>query len=1115
MGPSNLQDNPQNPYRSFVVRASAGSGKTWQLSRRFLQLVAAGAHPGSILTVTFTRKAAAEMRERILDSAAQLLMDDALRESFEKDLFAFHKDMDRAEPGRKLPPPRGAEAAARLILANTQSLRIATIDSIFLEWIRKFPFEASAGGSLRIPTGFDLLSQRGEERLLSKAWSSLMKEAQKQGLLQEWGAHLCEDFHLLDVHNRIKELSRHESFLWLVEKQANSVYLQHPLPEVLQSNFLATVQGALQEIAWQLPPDRMSQALAAIASHDLTQLQELRILKGDGTVHGGTFRGKKKEMLAHAIETVDRAALEFLAEQKKNLLNARGSLLFQIYQLFDAERRRGKEQTRSLAFTDLIKGGYHLFSEAEAAGIRFLLHRSIHHLLLDEFQDTSILQWTVFRAMATEMLAGKGLEAKDHLPPSVFIVGDAKQSIYGFREAEALILDEAAHHLSQRSAGAINLSVSYRTSPLLLDLVNRVFCDRMRDFPEHRTAVDPKSGNVVVPGPASVTVVPLFTKSESCEEPVQAEAQFLAEQLAEWIHGPRPKMIFDKKLKGLRSLEARDCAVLYRASTQARVYAEALRSAGFAVRMEEGQSFFERLEIRDLVALCRYMANPSDTLSLIELLKSPLLAIPDTLLLEGLHRIPSHKDESRVERHQMLLEWLMERGQTMAGRLLEAQARRQIQRPALFLQDWMQAIEFPQRYAAAFGEEEGALAQANGARFAELLFEMESAGIYDWYPLLDRLDQLAAEKAIGLAEVSSDAVQLMTIHKSKGLEFPLVMLVGTGEEWDRTDPYWAKVKDHSCGTGVFYVGRKTDQPTDDTHMDGIHHQLLQESTAENLRLLYVALTRAQYCLVVSGHQRRAQKPDDHSFHSLIHRAAEALGAAVKSRCHHEVLELMYEGCLSPDTPLVRAEERGIQNFWTLPAQRGRGRDEIRTLAPARLLQESGKHSHREAHPFATSFGSFVHMGLEAELKRLHFDAEDIWMSLRGAHPFTEYKAALGMAQSKLEKILQSSLWKALIADSVQTCAEMPVAFVKDRQLVRGVIDLLLTKPDGSLLIVDYKTIADIRPGQNFEPLIAEKKYDQQLALYAEAVRRLNPGKVVRAALLFTELPELVAMDNHI
>jgi len=1110
-----LLNNPQNPYRSFVVRASAGSGKTWQLSRRFLQLVAAGAHPGSILTVTFTRKAAAEMRERILDSAAQLLMDEKLRAAFEEDLYAFYQNMERTEPERHLPPPRGAEAAARLILASTQSLRIATIDSIFLEWIRKFPFEASAGGALRIPTGFDLLSQRGEERLLSKAWTSLLKEAQKQGLLSDWISHLSADFHLLDVHNRIKELSRHESFLWLVEKQAQHVYLEHPVPDVPQANFLSTVRAALEEIAWQLPADRMSQTMAAIQANDLAQLQELRILKGDGTIHGGTFRGKKKELLAHAIETVDHAALDFLAEKQKYLLNKRGTLLFQIYQLFDAERRREKEQTRSLAFTDLIKGGFHLFSEADAAGIRFLLHRSIHHLLLDEFQDTSILQWTVFRAMATEMLAGKGLESKDLLPPSVFIVGDAKQSIYGFREAEALILDEAAQHLSQRSAAAINLSVSYRTSPLLLNLVNQVFCDRMRDFPEHATAVDPNTQAALVPGPASITVVPLFSKSEACEDPIQAEAQFLAEQLAEWVHGPRPKMIYDKKQKGLRPLQARDCAVLYRASTQAAIYAEALRSAGFAVRMEEGQSFFERLEIRDLVALCRYMANPSDTLSLIELLKSPLMAIPDSILLQGLHLIPAHKDESRVERHQRLLEWIMERGLRMAGQLLDALKQRQVQRPALFLQDWMQSIDFPRRYAAAFGDEEGALAQANGARFAELLFEMEGAGIYDWYPLLDRLEQLAGEKAVGLAEVSSDALQLMTIHKSKGLEFPLVMLVGTGEEWDRADPYWAKVKDHDCGTGVFYVGRKTDQPAQDEHMEGIHKQLLQESTAENLRLLYVALTRAQYGLVISGHQRRPLKPTDVSFHSLIDGAAQTLGAIQKRRGNIEVRELTHEGIVPKDAPLARAEDTGIKNFWTLPAQRGIGRDEIRTLAPARLLQEGGSHSHREAHPYASSFGSFVHMGLEAVLKGLLFDPEAVWMSLRAQHSFTEYKAALGMAQAKLEKILHSQLWSALLADSVQTCAEMPVAFVKDRQLVRGVIDLLLTKADGSLLIVDYKSIADVRTGQDFAPLIAEKKYDQQLALYSEAVRRLNPGKLVRAALLFTELPELVVIDNHI
>ncbi len=1107
-------NNPQNPYRSFVVRASAGSGKTWQLSRRFLQLVAAGAHPGSILTVTFTRKAAAEMRERILDSAAQLLQDPSVRNAFAADLEDFYRLSQASDPSKLLPPPRSPEAAARLILASTQSLRIATIDAIFLEWIRKFPFEASAEGNLVIPPGFDLLSPRGEERLLSRAWSSLLKTAQEQGLLPQWHTQLAQDFHLLDIQNRLKELIKHESFLWLVEKQRSTALLNHPLaprdPDSPQLSFIAWVESALEEIVRTLPVDRIGPALAAIKVRDLAQLQELKVLKGDGTVHGGTFKGKKRDQLAASIALVDESALAFEAEQKKSLLNLRGQFLFQIFQLYETERKKGKLHSRSLSFADLIKGGFHLFSEADAVGIRFLLHRSIHHLLLDEFQDTSILQWTVFRAMAGEMLAGKGLESKDHLAPTVFIVGDAKQSIYGFREAEAMILDEAALHLSQSSAVSINLSVSYRTSPLLLSLVNQVFQNRIHEFPKHETAHHPETGQCLVPGPASITIAPLFSKEQDLGDPIKAEAQFLAQQLKEWIHGLHPKRIFDKKAKQLRPLKAGDCAILYRAATQAAVYADAMRAQGCAVRMEEGQSFFERLEIRDLMAFCRTMANPSDTLSLVELLKSLLLAVPDALLLQALAAEPQQKEQSKIERHKRILLWLSERGQKGTGQLQDYLRLRQTLRPALLLQKFLQEIQGSARYAVAFGEEEGSLAQANGARFAELLFELEASGLYDWYPLLDRLDQMAAEKSIGLADVSSDAIQLMTIHKSKGLEFPLVMLVGTGEEWDRADPFWAKMKDHSQGTGVFYVGKKADQPTHDEHMNGIHEQLLQESAAENLRLLYVALTRAQYCLVVSGHQRKAGKPADRSFHTLIENAFLALGSRTQLRCGTMVQELISEGSLPsmPATTSKIVEER--QAAWLLPALPASTSKEIRTLAPARLL-ESKATAHKDSHPYATSLGSFVHKGLEAAVKGEEFEAEKVWMSLRSQHHLHEYHMAFRFAQSKLANILHSPLWQELFKGAQQTYAEMPVAYIQDQQLVRGVIDLLIERDDQSFLVVDYKTVAEVSLNHDFKQLIADKKYDQQLALYVEAVRRLNPGKLVRASLLFTEVPILVEL----
>ncbi len=1110
------QNNPQNPYGSFVVRASAGSGKTWQLSRRFLQLVAAGAHPSSILTVTFTRKAAAEMRERILDSAAALLQEPAELEAFTKDLQQFYRAAKAQDPSRILPPPRGAAAAAQLILANTQSLRIATMDAIFLEWMRKFPFEASAAGALAIPTAFDLLSPQGEERIHRRAWSSLLKKAQADGSLQEWTQDLSADFHLMDIENRIKELSRHESFLWLVQKQRPLALLEHPVQKIEQEpslqSFIQAVASDLEQLARSLPAERMGAALAAIKCSDLSQLQEMRVLKADSTVHGGTFKGKKRELLASSIEAIDQAALAFEAERKKHLLNRRGRLLFRIYKAFAEERQHTKFQRRSMSFADLIKGGFHLFSEPEAAGIRFLLHRSIHHVLLDEFQDTSILQWTVFRAMASEMLAGKGLETSDQLPASVFIVGDAKQSIYGFREAEAMILDEAARHLSQSSARSIQLSVSYRTSALLLQLVNHVFAQRIVDFPEHASAKDPQTGQDLVAGPSSIVIPALFCKQDGLDDPVEAEAQFLAKQLRGWLNPGEPKLIYDKKLRGLRPLRAGDCAILYRASTQAAIYAEAMRSQGLAVRMEEGQSYFERLEIRDLLALCRCMANPSDTMSFVEVLKSPMLAVPDALLIEALAKCPKRSKLSYRERLAEILSDLIECGQKGALQLDQALRLRQTQRPALFIQQWLHQVEFASRYRLAFGSEEGALAQANGARFAEILFELEASGLFDWHPVLDRLEQMAAEKSVGLAEVSSDAVQLMTIHKSKGLEFPVVMLVGTGEDWEKTDPYWAKVKDHGLGSGVFYVGKKGDQPTQDAHMDGIHQQLHNESSAENLRLLYVALTRAQYCLVVSGHQRRPGKQVAQSFHAIVLEAAIPLGARSMARDGLIVHELHTSGTGTITVSAPGEAPEATPVFWLLPGGSAEPSQEIRTLAPARLL-ELGSIGHGHSHAFATSFGTFVHKGLELFVKKQTFEREAFWFSLRGSHPHKEYHAAFPAAQFKLDRILQSALWQGLLRYSQRIFAEMPVAFLKDRQLVRGIIDLLVEREDGSFLVVDYKSVADVSIDQDLGQFIIDKKYDQQLAFYAEAVRLLNPGKLVQTCILFTELVHLVQLQE--
>ncbi|MCX6130771.1 MAG: UvrD-helicase domain-containing protein, partial [Proteobacteria bacterium] len=744
-----------------------------------------------------------------------------------------------------------------------------------------------------------------------------------------------------------------------------------------------------------------------------------------------------------------------------------------------------------------------------AAGIRYLLHRSIHHLLLDEFQDTSTLQWSVFRSMATEILSGQGLESDNHLPSSVFIVGDAKQSIYGFREAEALILDEAASYLSQRSAHSVNLSVSYRSSPLVLDFVNSVFSESMVDFPIHATAHDQNTGHSLVPGPASLSIAPLFSKTESSPDPVAAEAAFIAAWLSEAIQGENPKQIYDKNRRCQRPLLAGDCAILYRAATQASVYAEQLRAAGFAVRMESGQSFFERLEIRDLLSFCRILANPSDTLSLIEVLKSPLFNTADAEIVMALSMAPALLGQTLSERHQRMLQLLVERGSTQAGRLSNWLRQRSLLKPSQLIQDLMNSLDFDHCYREAFGAEEGVLAAANGARFADLVFELESSGLYDWYPLLDRFEQLASEESIAIAEVSSDAIQLMTIHKAKGLEFPLVVLVGTGEEWDKPERYWAKLKDSTQGTGLYYVGKKTEQPAHDTHMKAMHRHMQKEASAENLRLLYVALTRAQYHLLMTGHSRRAVARATESFHPLLSAAALRLNAELKLEAGLMLLAKFIPGTIDANLKAEVAERVIDARPWQLSRPAPETESEIRCLAPARLL-EGARHQANDGVAFATEIGTFVHKGLEARVKGLVFDAQATWQSLRASHALSLFEESLPKAQAKLDFILSSSTWEGLFKTATACFAEVPIAYIKQDELIRGSIDLLLSYAHTIMYVIDYKTV-DPGDTKDLQQFCRDKKYEQQLRLYVEGVRRLYPQSKVQGFILFTETAQLLEL----
>lgn len=1126
-----IQADPQNPYRSCVVRASAGSGKTYQLSKRFLFLVGAGAHPASIMTVTFTKKAAGEMRERILDMAAHLLSDPEEQKQFDQRIEDYYK---RSEHKLYRPrPPRDAIATASAILASTQSLRIATIDAVLLEWMKKFPFEAGVRGSFTIPTPFELTNQRDEERIHRRAWYLTVESIKSDKQLSErWLRLRDKDLNLLDLELRIRELSKHESFLWLLERRRQAdpkaqTFLAHPLPaeswDCSPQGFIAAMDGSLRRVCSLLSGARLDAALVAIEARELEALLELKVLSKSWEINKGTFRRPKRDAVEDAVEAIDGHARALQSYQARSELNELGDFLLQLYTLYEKEQQTVKHEMGRLCFSDLIKGGYHLFNRPEAAGVRFLLHRTIRHLLLDEFQDTSILQWSMFNAMAAEMLAGEGLRGEDELASSLFIVGDAKQSIYGFREAEAEVLDAAATYMLSRDAWDINLSASYRTAPGLLSYINEVFTERWAHFPRH-SAAEKAPGLSVVPGAASLCVGPLFTDIEFDSEAEEVgaslrcastqviadEAHFVAQRIRHLLEDPATPPLWDKEIGLYRRLEARDCVLLYRAATQASVYAEALRSEGLPARLEEGKSFFERPEVLDLLAFCRWMSLPSHTEAFVHCLKSPLFRLQDSALLQALMQ-HSDREASRYERHLHLLDELESRYPGPVQHVRALLAQRHLQRPLGLLRWSADQLGWSQAYRSCFGAEEGLLAAANLNRFLETVSDLESHGIYDWLPLIQKLDELAEEQAISLASVSENAVQLMTIHKAKGLEFPLVALVGTGEEWEKTDPYWAKVKESQIGSGMAYVGRRSDRPAQDAHFEALERILHQASHEENLRLLYVALTRAQYHLLITGYRRKRYGA---GFYQLLCEAAHRNGAetlawhdwSVMARAEAPVGSIEPK----PAAPAASHPFLTLASWQAPPAAWG----SIQILAPARLL-EGAEHSsapdRATAHPQATAIGTFIHLGLEASVKAQDFPAAEVWEGLDDGSP--DFASVLSIAQEKLNLILASPVFRSLIQESRQRIAERPIAFLQGDQLVRGTIDLLLERGPQHWLVVDYKTSEEARGVKDLRSLARAKRYDQQLALYVEGIRLLYPEARVDGAIFFTERLELLTYED--
>ncbi|MFZ6815610.1 UvrD-helicase domain-containing protein [Undibacterium sp. Rencai35W] len=870
------------PKSSVVVEACAGSGKTWLLVARMLRLLLAGAEPGELLAITFTRKAAQEMRERLVDLLRQL----ALAEEPEATALLLERGVAHADVMKNLPVAR---RLYEKVLSSPQSLAMDTFHSWFGRLIQLAPLASG------VPHGFSLLEATAD--LQREAYAQLMQSL-KDTEHQQTRAALLLLYEELGDFNTRKML---DAFLdkraeWWASNQDDTdgnpldwlrdmcgsdaeydprlaLWNDLELCQRISAIAVCLGQGTATN---QKRATAMETALSGNASLDnfdalcneffgtdgknrsnlKTKNLLLAIEKWLGPDSVASF-DDECIVIADTLKLLRRRSAEKMVLTINEALFQVGAAYLELYQTLKADQR-------VFDFADLEWQAYRLISNEEyAAYLHSRLDARYKHILLDEFQDTNPLQWNIVQAW----LDAYGSDAER---PTVFIVGDPKQSIYRFRRAEPRVFSAARQLLAQQGAVLLRTNQTRRNAPEIVAILN----DSMRENPIYvpQTSASTAHGEVwrlpLIEIDSEVVGNEVNSEDNSHET---SDASHMS-HMSHTLRNPfTTALVEDEDRRRLEEghqiaqalLMARqqigDLAwsqvmLLVRRRTHLSSYENALRAAGIPFVSSRRGGLLDALEVADLLALLGFLMTPGDNRALAHILKSPIFSAGDDDLIT-----------------------LAQRPETSWWKRLQALHREGdvtiFVRAYALLSNWMQAAhDLPvhdlldkilhegallARYAQYANPAERNQIIGNIEAFIELALNMDAGR----YPSLPKFiaalavfqkggeDDAPDESSI---DGAADAVRILTIHSAKGLEATVVVMVDANHSESAKDQtgilcQWPLQQGEARHFSVF--GRKDQRGA---ARDALFAQEEAQAEQENWNLLYVAATRAKNLLILSG-----------------------------------------------------------------------------------------------------------------------------------------------------------------------------------------------------------------------------------------------------------------------
>jgi len=1147
-----------------------GSGKTAVLVERIIsKIINEKIDIDKLLVVTFTNAAATEMRERVLE--------------------AIYKKIEEQ--------PQNVALQRQILLLNKSN--ISTIHAFCLEVIRNnfYKLDISPNFRLAEQAEIELIKLETLEELFDELYEDKNKEFLKliNTYVDYRDDEVIKDM-VLQVYKYIQSNPFPEDWLKVQVEKFN-------LRDKLEEDFSNTIWGKLiiqnfkqelngyilnlENIKIKLRQDEELKTYYEIISEDIDSLKAILNLEKWDEIYNSselikfrTWTPSKK-----IISEVKDKAKEIRDEVKKNFNKLKEKIfiysskqanedIYEMYPIlkefadiiinFSKRYEQAKKEKNIIDFNDIEHYALNLLVQKDKEGnlqateIAQQYREKFVEIAIDEYQDSNLVQEYILTTIS------RG--------DNIFMVGDVKQSIYKFRQAmpELFLSKYETYDEDSNSKNVkIKLFENFRSKKNVLDVTNRVFENIMSkklgdieynteeflnqgmEYPE-----DKLEKSV---GKAELNIIDLLAEEdiEGNNEPVQnieIEAKFVANKIKELIQ--KGYNVYDKK-EGYRKLAFKDIVILLRNTTNiAPIYERAISDLEYPVFTDTGTSYFESTEIQTIMSVLKIIDNPNNDIPLVAILRSPIFSFTDNDLIEI--RLAS--------KHTSFYEALINVG-NLENDLLKNKV-------IAFL-DMIQDFRDKQEYLkldeliwyiydkTGYYNYVSLMTNAN-IKIANLKMLFEKAknyeqssfkGLYNFINFIDKVTKqgsdMGAPKLIGENE---DVIRIMSIHKSKGLEFPIVFLCGTGKQFNLQDLNQSILLHQDIGFGPKYINYERKIAYNTLAKEAIKIKIKNEILSEEMRLLYVALTRTREKLIITGMEKNAQEaivkkeqalenlPKSNKIDINILRNAKSYLDWLEMVClYDENMKNIIDINITKKEQYDEAEEKKVKQVnipkrevnqevnsilnWEYPyilqtkiegkTSVSRISKETDTLEELKLKRpkftvETEKISKAE-------LGTTVHLVMQ----KLDFKQEYDITKIGEVLETLEKKDIIATAhkenidKQKILNFTKSELFKE-IRNAKKVFKEEPFYInieadkiyengVKDNILVQGIIDLYFINEKDELILVDYKT--DYVPNNDENYLI--DKYSKQLELYKTALEQALNKSVAEVYIYSTFLDKSI------